>query len=194
MLQRVVVGSLNIPERVFASEFRDVFVMDFAWLIDCRIVSLVKMLMGSEHSDMVVISKLSALDEETSAPENDTFPIDLSTTEDSYTSFLRRNWHEAAQKFAPPGLKRPWMVFARTLAACSEKGSWCLYGDRYAEIALLAFRSDSNPFLTKRLMAEYKCVRLGFALENNWLGLGRPVNEHHRHFCESLRKSYIGAL
>jgi hypothetical protein len=36
--------SPNIPRRVFAPEFNDVFVMDFAWLIDRRAVDLMKML------------------------------------------------------------------------------------------------------------------------------------------------------
>jgi hypothetical protein len=32
--------SANIPRRVFAAEFDDVFVMDFAWLVDRRAADL----------------------------------------------------------------------------------------------------------------------------------------------------------
>jgi hypothetical protein len=191
MLQSTVDVTVKIPERVFAPQFNDVFVMDFGWLVDPKVVGLLKMLMASENSAIVVISKLSELNGKPITLEQDVFVIDRSTSEESYANFLRRNWHEALQKSAPPDIKKPWTVFANMLAACSEKGSWCLYGDRFAEIALLAFRSDPSPFLTRRLKSEFKCVGLAFAFANNWLGLGRPVNDHHRGFCESLRKSYI---
>jgi hypothetical protein len=44
MLANSIDVSANIPRRVFAPEFDDVFVMDFAWLIDRRAVDLRKML------------------------------------------------------------------------------------------------------------------------------------------------------
>jgi hypothetical protein len=45
MLASSIDISANIPRRVFAPEFDDVFVMDLAWLIDRRAVDLMKMLM-----------------------------------------------------------------------------------------------------------------------------------------------------
>jgi hypothetical protein len=44
MLASSIDVSGNIPRRVFAPEFNDVFVMDFAWLIDRGAVDLMKML------------------------------------------------------------------------------------------------------------------------------------------------------
>jgi hypothetical protein len=44
MLASGIDVSVSIPRRVFAPEFNDVFVMDFAWLIDRRAVDLMKML------------------------------------------------------------------------------------------------------------------------------------------------------
>jgi hypothetical protein len=44
MLASSIDVSVSIPRRVFAPEFNDVFVMDFAWLIDRRAVDLMKML------------------------------------------------------------------------------------------------------------------------------------------------------
>jgi hypothetical protein len=46
MLASSIDVSANIPRRVFAPKVDDVFVMDFAWLIDRRAADLMKMLMA----------------------------------------------------------------------------------------------------------------------------------------------------
>ena len=46
MLTNSIGASTNIQRRMFAREFNDVFVLDFAWLIDRRAVDLMKMLVS----------------------------------------------------------------------------------------------------------------------------------------------------
>lgn len=194
LARSVIDLSVNIPQRVFAADFEDVFVMDFEWLVDRRAIGLVKMLMTYEGSAAVVISKLAELDEKIVAFDEDVFMVAASADDESYSSFVRRNWREASQKSPSPAIRRPWAVFAKRIAACSECGSWCIYGDKYAEIALLAFKGTANIFLTKRLESEFRCVRLRYAFAHHWLGLGKHKSEHAIQYYAALKRSYMQEL
>ena len=105
---------------MLAPEVDDAFVMDFAWLIDRRAAELMKMLMAFEQADVVVISKLSELDEKTITLHDDIFAMDSSTSGEVYASFLARNCREAVQKSPRATIARPWAVFAKRIAACTE--------------------------------------------------------------------------
>ncbi|MHB1954483.1 MAG: hypothetical protein ACYCOU_12120 [Sulfobacillus sp.] len=180
----------KIPFRVFASEYTDIYVMDFERLVRQNTVDLLKALIALEGSSVATIARFEDVGKETQDWRDDVFFVSASTTADAYWSFIRRNTAEFGQKRATPGMRAPWLIFAERLGACSDLGNWCIYGEKFAEIALLGFKRVAGMSVPKHLQADFGIERLGEALKRETF-FGDPGNEYSKEQRAILRAAYL---
>jgi hypothetical protein len=87
-------------------------------------------------------------------------------------------------------MRPPWLAFAEIVGACSEIGSWYIYCEKFAEIALLGFCERPAVFLEKRLVTEFSIEKLADAL-NRTSFLGYAESEGSKRLRDMLRAAYL---
>jgi len=189
-LARCVNVDARLPDRVFTEGYADVYVMDFLNLFHWTAVELCKALMQQEGSSIVALGRFDRPKKETEDWRDDVFSVSPSTKGDDYMTFQTRNWVEFAQQRATPDMREPWRVFAERIGACSNLGTWCIYGELTAEIAMLGSNIRLTPEVEKRLHSEFGIQRLVDALKRDTF-CGEPGNEHSKRWRAILRSAYL---
>jgi hypothetical protein len=46
-------------------------------------------------------------------------------------------------------MKAPWLVLGERIGACSDRGAWCIYGEKFAEIAVMEFKRIGKSLYSK---------------------------------------------
>jgi hypothetical protein len=87
-------------------------------------------------------------------------------------------------------MQAPWLIFAERIGACSDLGSWCIYGEKFAEIAVLGFKEPPGAILQKRLQTDFGIEKLVDALGRETF-FGEPGNEYSKAQRAILRSAYI---
>jgi hypothetical protein len=182
--------SATLPHRVFAAGYSDFYVMDFERLVRQSTVDLMKELIRFEKSDTVAIARFEEVEKDARDGCNDVFFLTPSTEVDVYWSFVRRNVAEFGKGSATPGMRAPWLIFAERIGACSNLGTWCIYGQKFAEIAVLGFKEKPSALLEKRLHSEFGIEKLADALKRGTF-FGDPGNEHSKQQRAILRSAHL---
>jgi hypothetical protein len=188
-LARSINFDARLPHRVFTEKYAEVYVADWRYLIHRLTVNVSKVLMEQEGSSVVALGRF---DKPRTGPQDwreDVFFISTSTEPDDYQSFLRRNLAEFAPNRATPETREPW-VFAQRIGACSDLGTWCVYGELCAEIAVLGFRARLSDLQAARLYNEFHIEKLADALKRDTF-FGDPGNEHSERQRAILRSAYL---
>jgi hypothetical protein len=120
----------------------------------------------------------------------DVFFVSADTDDDAYSTFMRRNWSEYGQRKNTRAMRPPWQIYAEIVGACSDLGGWYIYGDKFAEIALLGFVDNPGVFLEKTLFSEFGTEKLADALQRDTF-FGEPGNEHSKRQRSILRSAYL---
>jgi hypothetical protein len=180
----------EIPHRVLALQYTEFYVMDFQRLIRNDTVNLLHTIMRFERSTTTVIATFTEIARTETDWRSNCFFVTESTNPIDYWSFIRANLFEFSQPHPPSNLRAPWWVFAKTIGACSELGTWCIYGDKFAEIALVGFKTNLGDMLAKRLRATFGIERLEDALQRDTF-FGEPGNEYSMKRRSTLRGAYI---
>lgn len=187
----------RIPQRVLDKRYKEIYVADFRRIFSPGIVGLFRWLMGAETAHTVAVacfqqSRVSAPERQGQATDwrDDVFFVTANTDESAYQSFIRRNWSEYGHLKATLEMRPPWLIFAEVLGACSDAGSWYMYCEKFAEIALLGFGERPAVFSEKRLLTEFGIERLADALNRNTF-LGYADNESAKRLRDTLRSVYL---
>jgi len=182
--------AVEIPHRVLAADYHEIFVMDYQRLLREDTVDLLKVLLKFEGSTTGVIAHFAEIGRETPDWQDDVFFVTPSTEAGAYWSFVRRNIVEYGQKSAPRDMRVPWWICAEKLGACSDLGSWCIYGQRHAEIAILGFKQRPGELLEKKLYIDFRIERLANALKRDTF-FGDPGNDYSKRQRLILQASYL---
>lgn len=180
----------RLPDHVFTTGYAYVYVMDFLNLFHWKAVELCKALMQQEGSSIVAIGRFDRPKKESQDWRDDVFFVSPLTKGDDYVEFLTRNFLEFAQQRVRPDMREPWRVFAGRIGACSNLGTWCMYGELTAEIALLGSEVPLTGEVEKRFDSEFGLGRLVDALKRETF-CGEPGNEHSRRWRALLRSAYL---
>ena len=180
----------KIPFRVFASDYSDVHVMDFERLVRQNTADLLRALIELEGASVAAVARFEEIGKETQDWRDDVFFVSGSTNTDEYWAFIRRNAVEFGQKRATPDMRAPWLIFAERIGSCSDVGNWCIYGEKFAEIALLGFRRGAGISLPNNLLTDFGIERLSEALERDTF-FGEPGNEYSKEQRAILRSAYM---
>jgi hypothetical protein len=162
--------------------------MDFERMVRANTIDMLRTLMQIEDSSIVAVAKIKEIGKETHNWRDDVFFISQSTSTDAYGAFINRNIMEFARRSAVDDMPAPWVIFAERLGACSDVGTWCIYGQKFAEIALLGFRKNPGAFAEKRLHSNFE--RLADALKRDTF-FGDPGNEYSKQQRALLRSAYL---
>jgi hypothetical protein len=180
----------RLPDRVFTAGYADVYVMDFLNLFHWTAVELCKALVQQEGSSIVALGRFDRPKKESQDWRDDVIIVSPSTTGDDYVAFLTRNFLEFAQQRATPDMREPWRVFAERIGVCSNLGTWCIYGQMDAEIAVLGSKVRLTAEVEKRFHSEFGIRRLVDAMKRDTF-CGEPGNEHSRRWRATLRSAYL---
>src|ERR1700740_1917064 len=142
--------------------------------------------MQQEGSSIVALGRFDRPKKESQDWRDDVFFVSPSTKTDEYTSFLTRNWAEFGQQRATPDMREPWRAFAGRIGACSNLGTWCMYGQMDAEIAVLGSKARLTAEVEERLHSEFRIERLVDALKRDTF-FGEPGNEYSKRQTAILR-------
>jgi hypothetical protein len=179
----------QIPHRVLASGFRDIHVMDFEFLLMGDLVELLKLLLHYDGSTVAAIVQLADLDGPIEKWWDAAFFVTDSTDQKDYDSFVKRNIVAFAKQPTMSRTERPWWITAKHLAISTNKGSCLIYGDKHAEIALLAFQEPPTRHLEMKLQS-FRIEKLGEALKRETF-FGSPGNEISERQRLILRDAYL---
>lgn len=182
-----IIYDVRIPERVFSSEFTCIYVMNFQKLMTDDAIDLYHFLMRLEGSANAVLATLNYVDE--LKRTDDLLEFEVSTNSEDYQKFLK---HDISRNdiSAQTPVRKPWLIFSETIACCSDVGSWCIYGQRFAEIALVAFKQQPDAFAKKNMLRRFGIENLSDALKRpNFFGVaGNKVSDLQR---AKLARSYL---
>ena len=168
--------------------------MDFGRLFSEPTAKLLKSLTVVEHAHTAAVacfqlSKIAVQEQQGQTKDwrEDVFFVSADTADKAYSSFMKRNWSERGQQKAT---FPPWLIYAEIVGACSDLGSWYLYGDKFAEIALLGFMDNPGVFLERKLLSEFGIEKLADALKRDTF-FGDPGNEYSKQQRAILRAAYL---
>jgi len=188
-LARSVDLDARLPHRVFTEKYAEVYVTDWRALIHRSTVEISKALIELEGSSVVALGRL---DRPRTGPQDwreDVFFISAATQPDKYHSFLRRNSAEFGLKRETPETREPW-AFAQRIGVCSDLGTWCMYGELCAEIAVLGFRVRPTEQQAAKLYDDFHIEKLTDALKRDTF-FGDPGNEHSERQRAILHSAYL---
>ncbi len=188
-LARSINLDAKLPHCVFTEEYAEVYVTDWAALIHRTTVKIAKVLMELEGASVVAFARL---DRPRTGPQDwreDAFFLSTATEPDEYHSFLRRNLPEFGLKREPPETREPW-AFAQRIGACSDRGTWCIYGELCAEIAVLGFRVRPTEQQAAMLYDDFYIEKLADALKRDTF-FGDPGNEYSERQRAILASAYL---
>ena len=180
----------KLPFRVFSPDYPDAYVMDFERLVHLNTVDLLKALMVLEGSSLVAVAWFEDPVKETRNWRDDVFFVSASTAADDYWSFITRNVVEFGQNRATSEMRAPWLIFAERIGACSNLGTWCIYGEKFAEIALLGIKRTTALSLPNELQTKFGIERLADALKRETF-FCEPGNEYSKEQRAILRSAYL---
>lgn len=190
-------GTARIPQRVFDERYKEIYVTDFRCIFSQDSIGVFKWLMETEGARTVAVacfqqSRVSVPERQGRAMDwrDDVFFVSADTDLSTYQAFIRRNWLEYGRREATLEMRPPWLVFGEVLGACSDVGSWYMYCEKFAEIALLGFAKRPDVFSEKRLLNEFRIERLADALNKNDF-LGYTGNEGTKRLRDKLRIAYL---
>lgn len=187
-LARSIDFNAKLPHQVFTEEYAEVYVTDWRTLIHPDAVKIFKVLMEQEGSSFVVLGRFDRPKNESQNWQDDIFLISTSTEPDAYRSFLTRQWTEYGHGRATSETREPWPPFAGRIGACSDMGTWCMYGELRAEIAVLGSKVRLTTEAEKLLHSEFGIQRLVDALRGD---IREPANEHSKRWQAILRSAYL---
>jgi hypothetical protein len=185
--------SVSLPGRVLDARYESIFVMEFDRLIHSCTVDMLKALIRWEGSALVALAKLKEIGSEPQDGQNDFFFVNLATATDTYEVFIKRNVRKFAQQRETAALTAPWLIFAETIGACSDLGSWCIYGEKFAEIAIVGFKQSPDLFFEKRLNSDFGIEKLADALKRDTF-FGDAGNEFSKEQRSKLRAAYLSRI
>ena len=180
----------KLPHRVLTGKYAEVYVTDWQALIHRDAVKISKVLMQQEGSSVVVLGRFDRPKNESQDWRDDVFFISTSTEPEDYHSFLTRNWTEYGRGFATSEMRQPWPPFAGRIGACSDLGTWCVYGELRAEIAVLGFRVCPTEQQAASLYDKFHIEKLADALKRNTF-FGDPGNEYSKRQRAIFRSAYL---
>jgi hypothetical protein len=182
--------SVSLPERLLLADYTAVYVMDFERLLHPRAIDMFKALIWQEKATVAAVGKLKEVGKETQGWLDDFFFVNQATANGDYEAFVYQNIMEFAKKHETPAMSAPWAIFAERIGASSDIGSWCIYGEKFAEIAILAFKQTPDPPLEKKLHIDFGVERLVEALKRDTF-FGDPGNEYSEKQRGILRSAYL---
>lgn len=188
-LARSIDLDARLPYRVFTEKYAEVYVTDWRALIHRSAVKISKVLMEHEGSSVVVLGRFDRPKQESPDWRDDVFFMSPSTEESEYHAFLTRNWGVYGTPRATPEMLQPWPPFAGRIGACSDLGTWCMYGELCAEIVVLGFKVSSTEQQAARLYNDFHIEKLADALKRDTFW-GDPGNEHSERGRAILRSAY----
>jgi len=189
-LARSIAVDARLPHRVFTEQYAEVYVTDWRALIRHDAVKIFKLLIEQEGSSVVVLGRFDRPNKESRDWRDDVFFVTTSTEPDAYRSFLTRYWAEYGHGRATSEMREPWQPFAGRIGACSDLGTWCMYGELCAEIAVLGFRVRPPEQQAARLYNKFHIEKLGDALKRDTF-FGDPGNEYSERQRAILRSAYL---
>jgi len=183
----------RLPHQVFTRRYSVVYAFDPLLLIDRRAVELFKILIKQEGASVAVLGRFDRPKKESPDWRSDLFLISASTEAGDYMSFLTRYSAEYGHGSATPDMQEPWRIFAERIGACSDLGTWCVYGEKYMEIGLLVCDIGLTTQLEEKLYSEFRVERLANALKRDTF-FGEPGNEYSKQQRAILRSAYLETL
>lgn len=190
-----IISGARIPQRALAQEYAEVYTMEFDILrmkITPRIFDALMLYEGSESVVLSCFQQARSVGQYREMPDwrDDLFFFSRGTEPGSYFSFMNRNWPEPSRNNPGTQLRAPWRIFAEVLGACSDLGSWCIFGEMAAEIALIGFRQRPDRTFEEKAYSEFKIRRLADALRDDRF-FGEPGNEVSKRQRAILAASYL---
>ncbi len=188
-LARSIDLDARLPQRVFTEKYAEVYVTDWQALIHRSAVKISKVLMEHEGSSVAVLGRFDRPKQESPDWRDDVFFMSPSTEEGEYDAFLTRNWGVYGTPRATPEMLQPWPPFAGRIGACSDLGTWCMYGELCVEIAVLGFKVSPIEQQAARLYHDFHIEKLADALKRDTF-FGDPGNEYSERQRAILRSAY----
>src|SRR3569832_1929323 len=102
--------AVEIPHRVLAADYHEIFVMDYQRLLREDTVDLLKVLLKFEGSTTGVIAHFAEIGKETPDWQDDVFFVTPSTEAGANKTKKRRKKKENRQKSAPRDMRVPWWI------------------------------------------------------------------------------------
>lgn len=118
-----------LPEQVFLGEWNCFKVFSPDFVFDGGFVYIARSLIMAERSEVVALQRLPLIDSAVGV-EGAIF-IDIGTEAESYFNQIKGD--------GPEG----WLYQFTEFACASDLGGWCIYMDRCAEVAIIAFKDES---------------------------------------------------
>lgn len=181
--------SVSLPDRVLAAEYTSMYAMDYNRLLNSLTVDIFKLLMQSDNSTVVAMANFKEVAKEFQS-WNDVFIVDLGSTADEYVAFIKRNSVEFAKAQETPAMRAPWLIFAEKIGACSDVGSWCIYGEKFSEIAILGCKNRLSLSMEAKLL-EFGIEQLVDAISRDSF-YGEAGNDCSDKKRALLRSAYLG--
>lgn len=182
--------SARLPRRVFSEKYAEIYVMDWRNLIHRTAVNISRVLMEDEGSSVVVIGRFDRPNEEPQDWRQDAFFVSASTEPEEYHSFITRNLASYGLSHAPPEIRQPWGPYAQRIGASSDLGTWSIYGEMCAEIAVLGFKVRTTDRQEETLFRKFRIEKLASALKRDTF-FGEPDNEYSKRQRSILRSEYL---
>jgi hypothetical protein len=182
-----IIHDARIPDRVFSPDYGYVYVVSFQRLMSIDALDLIHALMREEGASHVMLSTLTFVDK--SERPDERLVVSESTSSNDYREYLKHDTTFGSH-LTPSNTSKPWFVFADRVACCSNVGGWCIYGQRFAEIALIAFKVKPNVFAERNLLKRFGVECLADAMNRNTF-FGGASNEFSASQRARLAKSYL---
>jgi hypothetical protein len=193
-LASAIIPDARIPQRVFVQEYKYTYVMDFLQLKMKNTANIFHALMQYEGSENVVIAcflQARSIYDNGDPPNwrDDLFFISPETEPDAYFTFIRRNRSEYLNRSRGSSVQPPWSVVAEILGASSDRGSWCVFGQMDADIALIGFKQRPGAF-EEKIYSRFRIRRLVDALDDDPF-YGVRVNERFKKWRAIMAENYL---
>lgn len=164
MLRRRLSSNRRFPANVFIGDWATCFFFDADRMFDVEVVDIMKSVLDCEGARCVL---LALLDVEDDAQEQ--VPREFLFTADTRSS----DYHSQLQD-SRPGYG--WLYELGRFGCVSELGGWCIYGERRAEVAVMAVRGQSLLGALGPMIEALRGLRLEDALRTSHIaGLTPPL-------------------
>lgn len=162
----------TFPRQVFLGDWCCFRILLADFIFHERFIFLVRSLLVAESSNVVALVKIP-LDTAMDISEDSVY-VDINTGVDEYYDGLKNNG---------------WLYEFLEFAAASDKGDWCIYLERCAEVAVIAFKDEGLVDKFEAAMKDELFIQ-PLALSGDINELGFPYSEFNDFWIESFVKNY----
>jgi hypothetical protein len=168
--------------------------MDFTTLLVKEAVDLLQLLMDYEKTSVVALACFQQIhgrapnDDHASWREDLVFITHETTANQYMVSVLNRNRENYLTGKRVPLCARPWAVVAEILGASSEGGSWVIFAQMDAEIALLGLKMRPDRIFEQLLQSRFGIQKLAASVQ---APSGGYKNEAAHRWYASLKSNYL---